>query len=404
MDDAVVFRRETPSVPVAEQLGEVESPETIASAVTAEVAHNKCDLLLEGGFAKEAFTPATLAATIRRSLVERNPARYGNDLAASLYNLAQANYAIGQASTAETLLEEATYLKEEHAPGSDLHAKLLFELGRKRVLRNESAGALPPWEHLVKTFADTTSLEIAELVAIARPQVIELIGAETRKALEIASEGVVGARIQVERNAAFIPSLARSLSQLGEVASHRTRHREALTHHAEAIQLLESLPVLPPIATAEVFVSQAFSHYEAKSWEPTVESAHLALQMLGEADAQETYDHRQLEGRAYELLGFASLHLRNRRDARRFLDAAFRAYQSLDATEESYRSCIRVHTARAKLNLRGLRLFKGIGALKQSRELQKKLDASRGADGSSPLESLLPTYTRTNSSGNAFIP
>jgi hypothetical protein len=406
MDDKVVFRRETPSVPDAEPFEPIESPETIAAAVKAEAAHDKSELLIEGGFAKEAFTPATLAATIRRSLYGHNPSRYGNDLAASLYNLARATDAISQPSsavTAEALLEEATYLKEEHAPGSDLHAKLLFELGQRRVLRNELTGAVPPWEHLVKTFADTTSLEIAELVATARPQFIQLIGAETRRALDIASAGVEGARTQVARNTAFTPLLARALSQLGEVTSRRTRHREALTHHAEALQLLESLPVLPPIATAEVFMSRAFSQYEAKSWEPTIESAHLALQMLSEADAQATYDHRQLEGRANELLGFASLNLRNRRDAKKFLDAAIRAYQSLDATDESYRSCIRVHTARAKLNLRGLRFFKAIDAFKQSRVLQQKLDASHGAGGSSRLDPLQPNYAPTTS-GNALIP
>jgi hypothetical protein len=393
MDDKVVFRREPPSAPVDEPLEEVEPPETIASAVTAEVAHDKSDLLLEGGFAKEAFTPATLAVTIRRSLFEHNPSRYGNDLAASLYNLARATDAISQPSsavTAEALLEEATYLKEEHAPGSDLHAKLLFELGQRRVLRNELTGAVPPWEHLVKTFADTTSLEIAELVATARPQVIQLIGAETRRALDIASAGVGGARTQVARNTAFTPLLARALSQLGEVTSRRTRPHEALTHHAEALQRLESLPVLPPIATAEVFVGRAFSHFEAKSWEPTIESAHLALQMLGEADAQTTYDHRQLEGRANELLGFASLNLRNRRDAKKFLDAAIRAYQSLDPTADAYRSCIRVDAARAKLNLRSLRLFKGIGAFKRLRILQQKLAASHTSDGAVRLDPLQP--------------
>jgi hypothetical protein len=243
MDDEFVFRRETPGVPVAQPLEPIESPETIAAAVKAEAAHDKCDLLLEGGFAKEAFTPATLAVTIRHSLYQRNPSRYGNDLAASLYSLAQANDAIGQASIAEALIEEAAYLKEEHAPGSDLHAKLLFELGRRRVLRNEPTGALAPWESLVTTFAATTSLEIAELVATARPQVIEFAGAESRKAMDIASVCVAGARTQAARNTAFIPFLATSLSQLGEVASRRTRHREALTHHTEALQLLESLSV-----------------------------------------------------------------------------------------------------------------------------------------------------------------
>jgi hypothetical protein len=403
MDDEFVFRRETPGVPVAQPLEPIESPETIAAAVKAEAAHDKCDLLLEGGFAKEAFTPATLAVTIRHSLYQRNPSRYGNDLAASLYSLAQANDAIGQASIAEALIEEAAYLKEEHAPGSDLHAKLLFELGRRRVLRNEPTGALAPWESLVTTFAATTSLEIAELVATARPQVIEFAGAESRKAMDIASVCVAGARTQAARNTAFIPFLATSLSQLGEVASRRTGTEKRSPITQKRYSFSNRCRSLPPVATAEVFVGQAFSHFEAKSWEPTLESAHLALQMLSEADAQATYDHRQLEGRANELLGFASLNLRNRRDARRFLDAAFRSYQSLDATDESYRLCIRVQRARAKLNLRGLRLFKGMGALKQSRELQKKLDASHGTDGSSPLETLLPTYTR-DKSGNALIP
>jgi hypothetical protein len=100
MDDEVVFRSETPFGPIAEPLEAIESPETIASAVSAEAAHDKCDVLLEGGFAKEAFTPATLAVTIRRSLFERNPARSGNGLAASLLNLAQATGATGQPSSA----------------------------------------------------------------------------------------------------------------------------------------------------------------------------------------------------------------------------------------------------------------------------------------------------------------
>jgi hypothetical protein len=311
MDDDATLHRERGNFP-DEPLEPNESAVTIASARTAEAADEKAELLLGSGLGADAFAAASLAVTIRRSLFERNPARYGSDLASSLYHLAQAiESTTSHDRSAEAFLEEATYLKEQHAPGTDVHAKLLFALGQTRYLRNELPGALLPWTHLVEEFSETTSLEIAELVTIARARVITIAGADSRKALDFALDGVAGARVQVARNVVFAPVLARSLSQLGEVTSRRARHREALTHHEEAQELLDSLTVRDPLAHAEMSVRQAFSHLAAKSWASAIASTETALQSLGEVDARTSYEHRQLEGFAHEYAGFASEGLGN---------------------------------------------------------------------------------------------
>jgi tetratricopeptide (TPR) repeat protein len=368
-----------------------ESPETIASARTAEAADEKAERLLRNGLGADAFAAASLAVTIRRSLFERNPTRYGSELASSLYYLARAIESTNPLDgSAEAVLEEAAYLKEQHAPGTDVHAKLLFALGETRYLRNEMPGALLPWTHLVEEFAETTSLEIAELVMIARSRVITIIGADSRKALDIASDGVAGARVQIARNVAFAPVLARSLSQLGEVASRRTRHREALTHHEEARELLESLPVRDPVALAEMSVREAFSHLAAKSWASAIASAETALQSLGEVDARTSYEHRQLEGFALEYAGFASEGLGKRSDAQQFFESAIRTYESLDPTDETYRRCIRIDEARARLYRRGFRLLKASRTRKRARQRQQTLDASVTPDGALRLPPLRP--------------